>query len=183
MAVLLQHFGCRPVVPLTTVSHPGGSSSARPAHAHSAAEPAARSPASDRTPDTAAPRAYTAGPDTSCSLPLQTSFLRACKIKPCPEVSGKAGEAHALSIHPRSQTDPVLTPAARLVSPEGQLTHRGLLDQIWRQISFGNAVKASSSARAALAHRCVTKPLNKHGRWKGCRCVWRPGQSPRQRRR
>jgi len=82
---------------------------------------AARSPASDRTPDTAAPRAYTAGPDTSCSLPLQTSFVRACKIKPCPEVSGKAGEAHTLSIHPRSQTDPVLTPAARLVSPEGQL--------------------------------------------------------------
>lgn len=42
MAVLLQHFGCGPVVPLTTFSHPGGSSSARPAHAHSAAEPALR---------------------------------------------------------------------------------------------------------------------------------------------
>ena len=59
-----------------------------------AAAPAARSPASDLTPDTAAPRARAARRRTSWSLPLQTSFLQACKIKPGSEVSGKSGEAH-----------------------------------------------------------------------------------------
>jgi hypothetical protein len=49
-----------------------------------------------------------------------TSWLCWRRPRPCPEVSGKAREAHALSIHPRSQTDPDLTPAARLVSPEDQ---------------------------------------------------------------
>ncbi|WP_244307482.1 carbohydrate ABC transporter permease, partial [Mycobacterium ostraviense] len=33
-------------------------------------------------------------PDTSCSLPLHTSFLQALKIKPGSEVSEKPGEAH-----------------------------------------------------------------------------------------
>ena len=35
------------------------------------------------------------------------------------------------------------------MSAQGRLTDRGLLDQIWRQICLGNAVNASSSARAA----------------------------------
>jgi hypothetical protein len=40
-----------------------------------------------QTPDTQAPRAA-ARLDTPWSLPLRTSFLEACKIKPGPEVSG-----------------------------------------------------------------------------------------------
>ena len=50
----------------------GESSSARPPDARSAAAPVARSPASDPTPDTAAPRAHAARRGTSWSLPLQT---------------------------------------------------------------------------------------------------------------